>query len=328
MYFTLSEYRVRKYLFSRRRHSICTDRGNLTASFSQTMPTSIIPRAANATSARTRPISAEPHASGIRRLLGRASGVGVAALLALFGTAGPAQAITLSFLDIYAETLTATGVTTGQSILHTPESGTLAPTTFGTLEDIELLFSGTITFTVTTGLNVFTTGGIVQNVPYTISPRLSIGIDGLPDLYDMEPLSFTTTVPATGFGETLSVTGSYSFRFSYLDFLDSFIGPQNVSASGGALLPPVVLSGRLEDFDAGQAFSDQLLIRYDLGFTEAPRVTAVPTIVTATSVLQVLTRYTFADPPVAVSEPATGCLLVAGLAAVAALRRRRTLLSA
>lgn len=243
----------------------------------------------------------------------------LAAAVLLLGTAAPARALTIPFVDVYTETLTAAGVGSGLFVSPVIEMGRLFPSALGTLEGVALQFSGSVVFTIQPGQNQ---PAPPVPAPYTIIPRLSIQITGLTDLYDLAPFELNTAVGSIGLGETLSVPGTYSFRFSYHEVLGQFIGPQNVSSS---LLigvsPPATLSGQLDDFDSGQAISNQLLLTYRLSFEEFVRVTSAPTIVTAVSVLQVTTTYTFSAPPIAIPVPGSAYLLLAGIAALTAVRR-------
>jgi hypothetical protein len=244
-----------------------------------------------------------------------------AAAVLLLGTAVPVRALTIPFIDAYSETLSATGANAGAAASVVLDTGGLFPSALGTLEDIDLQFSGSVNFIVAPGLNVLPDPPL-SPVPYAIQPQLSIEIDGLTDLYDLQPIALGTTVPSSGAGGSSSTVGSYSFRFSYHEVLGQFLGPQNVSVPGPiALSPPFTLAGGLEDFDSGQALTNNLLISYMLTFTEIGRVSSAPTVVTAVSSLVVMTTYTYSAPPVPVPAPGGAWLLVAGLAALLVARR-------
>jgi hypothetical protein len=243
-----------------------------------------------------------------------------AAAVLLLGAAVPVRALTIPFIDVYTHTLSATGAGSGSISSPVLATGRLFPSALGTLEDIDLQFSGSVLFTVLPGLN--SVPGAPRPVAYTITPLLSIEINGLPNLYDLAPFSVNTAVASTGLGDSSVVPGSYSFRFSYHDLLNQFVGPQNVNPSLLiSLSPPATLAGQLDDFIAGQALTNQLLFSYTLSFAEFVRVSSAPTVVTAQSVLQVTTTYTFSAPPVPVPAPGGAWLLVAGLAALLAARR-------
>ena len=250
----------------------------------------------------------------------------LAAAVLLLGAATPVRALTIPLVDVYTETLTAAGVGSGLFVSPVIQTGRLFPSALGTLEDVDLQFSGSVVFTIQAGQNTVPVPPSASiPFPYTIVPRLSIAINGLTNLYDLAPFALNTAVGSTSLGETLSVPGSYSFRFSYHELLGQFIGPQNVNASVPIVLsPPTTLGGQLDDFDSGQALTNQLLLTYRLSFEEFGRVTSAPTFVTAFSVLQVTTTYTFSAPPPTVPEPGDAYLLLAGIAALVAARRSWT----
>jgi hypothetical protein len=244
-----------------------------------------------------------------------------AAAALLLGAAAPARALTVPFIDVYTETVSAIGAGAGGNASVTLETGHLFPSALGALEDVDLLFSGSVNFIIAPGLNP-SPGPAGTPVPYTIAPQLSIEINGLPNLYDLAPFAVSTAVLSTGLGESSGLVGSYSFGFSYNETLGLFTGPHSVSASGPVTLaPPATLAGQLDDFVAGLALTNLLNLSYSLSFTEFGRISSVPTVVTTVSVLQVTTTYTYSVPAVSIPEPGGAHLLVVGLLALVAARR-------
>ena len=252
---------------------------------------------------------------------------GLATAVLLLGAVAPAGAGTIALSEVYNHQLTATGAVSGSSALTTFATGDLFPSALGTLQDISLLFSGTVSFIVDPGLNSPAFPPVP--IPFTIVPALSIEISGLTDLYDTGPFVLSTSVMSTAGG----AAGNYSFGFSYLQLLEQFTGPDDVGSSFGIVLaPPPTLAGTLEDFIAGEALTNQLQLSYKLSFAEIGRVNFDPSSVTAHSSLQVITTFTYAEPPgseppdseppvTAVPEPGSAYLLFAGIAALAAARR-------
>ena len=256
--------------------------------------------------------------STVRRLSTRGHSVVAALLLASFPLA-PVSAITITTLDVYTQALTATGVQQGTDVAVVQETGSPFSPALGTLTDIDLRFSGQVTLTVDTGQNFTFVGGALIPHPFLVATELSIGIQGTFGLFGMSPpLRVIAQTPATGFDNQDVVTETYQFQFSYIDVLDQFLGPSAVSSTGSAqFVPPATVSGQLDDFLASPIFPPELLFFYELSFlNQGPRVVNDPTIVRASSVLQVFTDYTFTPhqpPSVDVPEPATGVLLLLGL---------------
>lgn len=263
--------------------------------------------------------------STIRRLSIRGRSVVAALLFASFPLA-PVSAITITTLDVYTQSLMATGVQQGTDVAVVPETGSPFSPELGTLTDIDLRFSGQVTLTVDTGQNFTFVGGPAIPQPFLVATELSIGIQGTFGLFGMSPpLRVIAQTQATGFDNQDTITETYSFQFSYNDVIDQFLGPLAVSSTGHAqFVPPATVTGQLDDFLASPIVPPELVFFYELSFlNQGIRVLNDPTIVQASSILQVSTDYTFTPhppPSVDVPEPATGALLLLGLTLLVPLR--------
>jgi hypothetical protein len=255
------------------------------------------------------------------------------------GASAPVGAvpINLTFTNTYTSSVTAVNIDPrlpGAGIAIEQETGALFPAALGELRNVELTFDGRVTFTALGGQNYWLPPRLPVPIvtPYTVYPALEVRIRGLTDLYDLQPFvvrSAPMHFSGVG-GDTAAAIGVYSFRFSYFDLFDAFVGPQNVTASP-AFTAPSALAAQLDDFRSDLALSNALLLTYNLSFLatqDGPLMT--PTLVGATSLLQVTTRYEFepaidnpSGPPAAVSAPGSALLLLTGLAIAGTARRMR-----
>lgn len=230
------------------------------------------------------------------------------------------HALTVTASDFYLETLIATGATLKNSI----QSATPFNPTLGTLEDIDLFFSGTVYFDINPASNFIPCGQAFCPAPYTVAPTLSIDIDGLNGFYGFDaPISVSGFVSVSGTGSPVLFMGNYSFRYNYNDFLDQFIGPTDVGVSGFTSFQPPInfVNSSLNDFIDSGSLIDDLLVSYELSFIEEGKNTAIPTITQATSVLQVQTTYTFT--PHGVPESSSLVLIALGIVGLGFIRKRK-----
>jgi hypothetical protein len=250
----------------------------------------------------------------------RQSRVILALLVACASAPAVAGPISLTFTNTYTSTV---ACCVPSAVIGT---GALFPAALGQLHDVELTFDGRVTFGGIGGLN---RSRLLVPIPYVIYPFLQIRIRGLTDLYDLQPFVVSTALNFSGTGTDISAAiGVYSFRFSYADVLDAFIGPHDVTRST-TFVAPSSLGAQLDDFDSDRALSNALLLTYTLDFAGGGNGhTRTAPLLTATSLLQVTTRYEFSpviakpsEPTVAVPAPGTALLLLTGLAMAGAARR-------
>lgn len=232
------------------------------------------------------------------------------------------SALTMTNHATYTQSVTAIGSMYASMLL--PITGLTTPfdPSLGTLEGVDITFTGQVISTITSGLSFYNDGlGGIIYAPYTIMPTFSIDIDGLNGFYEfatpatMLPQAFTVS----GSGESIPLFSSYSFTFSYDDLLGQFIGPSGVYGA----LPPTMLYGGLTDFIDSATLLDYLTFIYELSFLEAGKVPVTPTIITATSILSIDTTYSYTPTPAQVPEPGTALLLVLGLFVMIGLRTAR-----
>lgn len=238
------------------------------------------------------------------------------AVLLFSGYILPASALVITHTDAYSQNLTAAGYINVNSPFTTLGNTVPFDPSLGTLEGVDLSFSGSTVFSVVTGASWYTDGyGAIIPMPYVITPTLTIDIAGINGYFSFgSPISLSTGIPATGFPGAFATEINYSFSFSYNNFLDTFLGPSDVnytSSAGGYLIPPVTMGGHLNDFIDDASLLDMLALNYELGFVESARIPLSPTLVNASSLLNISTTYHYTPyQEVSVPEP-DGILLFA-----------------
>jgi len=251
-------------------------------------------------------------------------------MLSVMATA-PAHALSILLEDdLYKQTLVASGVGSASNTVGSVQTASSFSGELGTLLDIELEFRGLASFVIDSGRNAIPNPFGDIWTPYTITPRLSIRMSGL---YDVSPINLTGAYLFTGLGEPAAYLAEYQFRFNWIETLNRFNRSEEDGEGTIFVTPPAALDAQLQDF----LNPLPLVLTYELSFTEFPRITDSPTMITATNSLQVYTRYTYQpapeppdpqdpeDPtdPVPVPEPGTAGLLIAGIAACWLRRRSR-----
>jgi len=231
---------------------------------------------------------------------------------------------TITFFDTYTNDIAAAGsinVNTGDVAI---ETSTPFDPTLGTLTGIDITFSGSASYSITTGTN-FVGVPVPVPLPYVIISTFMLDITGVNGFYDFtSPVTQIVNRVASGAGSYTAFDINYSFGFSYDEMLDQFTGPVDISP-GSETTPPAGISGGLSDFIDSPILPGDLIVTYILGFTEPGKLTALPTYIDVSNVLQVETKYTYTPvtEPV-VPLPGAFWLFVSGALFLAGSLRART----